>query len=342
MSNEKYYIDRFLSKHNYYYETAIKELRNGHKESHWMWYIFPQLRGLGNSRKSFIYGIASINEAKEYLNDPVLKSRLKECCEALLLHDKSAEEMLGDIDAKKLCSCMTLFMIASDSEQIFCKVLDKFFDGKADPKTTSVLTEHNGFFIKDGVLRAYCGKECDVVVPNGVTAIGDMAFYKRNDIHSVSLPDSVESIGDRAFVCCKNLRSVKLQQSLTDIGACAFCACDSLADDDGFVVVNNILFDYYNVLSEIIYIPKDVTTISSYALSKYLCNTKYVMLPQGVTTIMAAAFYFCEDMTVYIPKSTTKIALDAFSECKNITIHSYKNSCAQSYAHKMGIAFEED
>lgn len=114
------------------YATALSEIKDGRKVSHWIWYIFPQLRGLGHSRMSHYYGIADRQEAEDYLNHPVLGTRLREISEALLTHtDKSAESILGSIDALKVKSCMTLFDCISPDD-IFSEVLDSFYNRKRD------------------------------------------------------------------------------------------------------------------------------------------------------------------------------------------------------------------
>ena len=118
------------------YSKALDEINNGKKKSHWMWYIFPQLRGLGHSSMSYIYGINGIEEAKEYLADPVLSKRLIEVSESLLSHgDKSIKDIMGDTDAMKLQSSMTLFTLISDKGSVFHKVIDCFFGGKLDETT---------------------------------------------------------------------------------------------------------------------------------------------------------------------------------------------------------------
>ncbi len=122
-------LERFVQAQNLTYETALKEIRNGRKLSHWVWYIFPQARGLGHSPNARYYGIADINEAKAYLAHPVLGSRLREIASALLTHtNKTAVQILGDIDALKVRSCMTIFDIISPND-IFAEVLVKFYDG---------------------------------------------------------------------------------------------------------------------------------------------------------------------------------------------------------------------
>ncbi len=131
-----YDLKRYIDRQEQMYHVALREIRCGKKVCHWMWYIFPQLRGLGKSRKSYVYGIDSLEEAKAYLVHPVLGQRLVECCEALLTHkDKNIEDILGEIDAIKLRSCMTLFDLASEKDGIFQKVLHHFFDGEGDFQT---------------------------------------------------------------------------------------------------------------------------------------------------------------------------------------------------------------
>lgn len=129
-------IGRFVQAQEHTYQAALKELRDGQKRSHWMWYIFPQLRGLGTSSMAHIYGISGIDEAKSYLKHPILSRRLYDLCDILLTHqDKNVLDIFGDIDAMKLKSSMTLFALASHDGSIFHKVLDRFFDGEMDGET---------------------------------------------------------------------------------------------------------------------------------------------------------------------------------------------------------------
>lgn len=133
-------LERFLKQQETMYETALEELEDGYKMRHWMWYIFPQLRGLGKSVMAWTYGIADVEEARAYLAHPVLGQRLKACCEALLQHkDLSAEDILGQIDAMKLRSCATLFAAISEEGSLFHRVLDRFYEGKPDPMTLALL-----------------------------------------------------------------------------------------------------------------------------------------------------------------------------------------------------------
>lgn len=133
-------LDRFLDAQERMYEIALKEIKNGEKESHWMWYIFPQLRGLGRSQMAYAYGINGLEEAKAYLNHPVLSAQLIEICEALLEHKNGdIEDILGDIDAMKLRSSMTLFAFISEKNSVFFQVLECFYDGKMDEYTLKLI-----------------------------------------------------------------------------------------------------------------------------------------------------------------------------------------------------------
>lgn len=138
-----YNLNRFIEAQNRDYDIALAEIRAGKKASHWMWYIFPQLKGLGRSSTSEYYGLSGIKEAQAYLSDPILKARLIEITDAVIAHkDKSAEEIFGGIDAKKLRSCMTLFSIAAPDIPVFDAVLEQFFNGTLD-RNTLRLTKYN-------------------------------------------------------------------------------------------------------------------------------------------------------------------------------------------------------
>jgi len=133
-------IEKFIKKQEEFYETALREIKFGHKESHWMWYIFPQLRGLGKTYTAYKYGIEGIEEAKLYLANDYLRNNLIKISEALLeLENNDPYEVVND-DYKKLRSSMTLFYVASNNE-IFKKVLDKYYGGKLDNLTLKMLNE---------------------------------------------------------------------------------------------------------------------------------------------------------------------------------------------------------
>jgi uncharacterized protein (DUF1810 family) len=117
------------------YQRAVAELRNGRKTRHWMWFIFPQITGLGHSAMAQAYAISDLAEAQAYLADPVLGPRLIECSEILAAHQGlSAQQIFGGIDAMKLRSSMTLFAHADPDQEIFKQVIDQYFDGP-DPET---------------------------------------------------------------------------------------------------------------------------------------------------------------------------------------------------------------
>lgn len=122
------------------YKNALKEIGNGQKLGHWMWYVFPQLRGLGRSETAVYYGIIGKSEAKAYLADKLLGGRLREITNSLIqVRGKKAEDVFGPLDAKKLRSSLTLFYIVSGREEVFRKALAKYFDEKLDSKTLEML-----------------------------------------------------------------------------------------------------------------------------------------------------------------------------------------------------------
>ncbi len=122
------------------FTQALAELRAGRKTSHWMWFIFPQVAGLGRSAVARNYAVSGLEEARAYLDHPVLGPRLRQCCEAVLaIEDATAEEVFGSVDAMKLRSSMTLFARAAPEDDLFTEVLEKFFGGRADATTDELL-----------------------------------------------------------------------------------------------------------------------------------------------------------------------------------------------------------
>ncbi|HRN93104.1 MAG: DUF1810 domain-containing protein [Chitinophagales bacterium] len=137
-------LERFLEAQENSYQTALSEIRNGRKHTHWMWYIFPQVEGLGFSETSKYYAIKNLEEAKQYLKHEILGARLIEIMSELLLQDTDdAHEIFGTPDNLKLHSCATLFALADEenSNSVFQKVLDKFFNGKYDYSTVEIIEE---------------------------------------------------------------------------------------------------------------------------------------------------------------------------------------------------------
>lgn len=142
MQNYEQDLERFLVAQAHIYPYALSEIKNGHKRSHWIWFIFPQIQGLGYSVKAQYYAIKNIEEAKAYLTHPILSKRLIEISNALLaVPTNDVREVMGYPDDLKLKSCMTLFSIVSVNP-IFQQVLDKFFNGEMDEQTILII---NGF-----------------------------------------------------------------------------------------------------------------------------------------------------------------------------------------------------
>ncbi|MDI1231995.1 MAG: DUF1810 domain-containing protein [Methylobacter sp.] len=133
-------LSRFTRAQESIYDRALAELRNGRKRTHWMWYIFPQIDGLGHSTTSKNYAIKSLEEARQYLNHPVLGKRLLECAEAVFtVEGRSISEIFGYPDNLKLKSSMTLFACVADPYSIFSRILDKYFNGEKDALTLQLL-----------------------------------------------------------------------------------------------------------------------------------------------------------------------------------------------------------
>lgn len=135
---DPYNLERFVIAQNAggTYQHAVDELRRGRKTSHWMWFVFPQIAGLGQSQMSRTYAISSLEEARAYLRHAVLGPRLRECAAIVASADAgTAEHIFGSVDAQKLCSSMTLFLRADPSEPLFQQMLDRYFEGAPDPAT---------------------------------------------------------------------------------------------------------------------------------------------------------------------------------------------------------------
>ncbi|MDB5803985.1 MAG: hypothetical protein JWN73_1307 [Betaproteobacteria bacterium] len=148
-TSDSYDLNRFLEAQEASYAQALAELRAGRKRSHWIWYVLPQIHGLGMSSMSARYAIASIEEAQAYLAHPVLGARLRECVAAMNAHrdggdGPGAEEILGGIDAQKFRSCLTLFIEAGGEDGLFGEGLRRYYGGKADQATLEVLAKDRG------------------------------------------------------------------------------------------------------------------------------------------------------------------------------------------------------
>lgn len=175
-------LERFLKAQEITYPQALEEIRSGRKQTHWIWYIFPQLKGLGHSYNANFYGIADIKEARQYLNHPILGARLHEITRALLLlpEDLSAEAVLGSIDALKVCSCMTLFDKVAP-EGIFRQTLKRYYQDKEDRLTLEALNiPEEGFLlgavagdIIGSVYEHYSVKKTDFPIFSGLSRFTD-------------------------------------------------------------------------------------------------------------------------------------------------------------------------
>lgn len=143
-ATDRFDLQRFVAAQAHDHAVALAEIRRGRKTSHWIWYVLPQLRGLGTSPRASFYGLVSLDEARAYLAHPLLGARLHECVQALMAHrGASAEDMLGTVDALKLRSCLTLFAQAAGPGSLFERALQQFFAGEPDARTLALLA-HGG------------------------------------------------------------------------------------------------------------------------------------------------------------------------------------------------------
>lgn len=139
MDQDKYNLTRFIEAQSNVYPIALRELQGGQKRSHWMWYIFPQLKHLGHSNNSKFYGISNFEEATAYIDHPILGKRLREVCETILnLPGNDAVKVFGGINSLKLKSSMTLFDLVSPNN-VFARVLEKYFNGQRDNRTINII-----------------------------------------------------------------------------------------------------------------------------------------------------------------------------------------------------------
>jgi len=138
--HDPFNLSRFIDAQEDVYTDVLDELKRGKKTGHWMWFIFPQMEGLGHSPMSERFSISCINEAKVYIEHPVLGPRLLECVALVMkVEGRSAEQIFGYPDDLKFRSCMTLFSIVDEADSIYQCALDRFFDGKPDPKTLKAM-----------------------------------------------------------------------------------------------------------------------------------------------------------------------------------------------------------
>lgn len=140
--DDPYHLQRFVEAQEQVFESVLIELNRGRKYGHWIWFIFPQLKGLGRSSMSAFYGIGSLDEARAYLQHPLLGTRLIQCTELVIaVRGSDAEAIFGEVDAMKFRSCMTLFAGADPEQRLFSQALEKYFGGERDPLTLSYLDQ---------------------------------------------------------------------------------------------------------------------------------------------------------------------------------------------------------
>ena len=253
---------------------------------------------------------------------------------------------IGDC-AFYLCSSLTSVSIPDSVEQIGTNPFVACFE----LKTISVSPEHPYFATIDGVLFRKADKalisypasisSSTYTIPQGITAIGDSAFFYCDSLTSVSIPDSVTSIGDNAFYFCESLTSVTIPDSVTAIGDSAFSYCDSLTSvsiPDSVTAIGDEAFYSCSSLTSV-NIPDSVTSIGDRAFS-YCDSLTSVSIPDSVTAIGNRAFYYCDSLTsVSIPNSVTSIGDYAFGDCSNLTLTVPRNSYALEYAKTNNIPY---
>ena len=143
--SDPFELSRFLKGQDRVYDRVLSELRSGRKRTHWMWFVFPQIEGLGYSSTTQYYSIKSKEEARQYLNHPLLGKRLRECAESILaLEGLSASSIFGYPDDLKLKSSMTLFTSVAEPQSVFSRVLEKYFQGNRDERTLALLDRLKG------------------------------------------------------------------------------------------------------------------------------------------------------------------------------------------------------
>ena len=203
------------------------------------------------------------------------------------------------------------------------------------------LADENGFIIVGGVLFDYLGKETNVHIPDGVRIVDDSAFERvKKTLEAVELPNSVEELRCNAFYKCRKLRTVTMNSERINLEASSFEDCDSLVDDDGFIIFDDLLCAYRDEKAEKVYIPGRVKRISKGALESAR-NLKEVIISEGVETIDKYAFFFAGFEVMHIPESVKSIGEKAFVGCSKLRITAPHGSYAIEYAIQNNIPFEE-
>lgn len=223
------FSDRYVARLTKGFPRALEQLQKGGSVTPWMWKLFPVLRCLAKSHTAEVFGMPDLRWAKAYLAHPVLGKQLTALCEAILARpDKRSETFISPLCGENLQASMTLFAMASGENSLYHRMLEALFDGAMDPRTVARLTRQQAMVIREGVLLDCFGYPGDLVIPEGVTAIAPRVFYKRDDLHSVTLPEGLTCIGRAAFYDCRNLAAVHMPQTVKEIGEYAFFYCTAL------------------------------------------------------------------------------------------------------------------
>lgn len=248
-------INRFLDAQEKKYSVALSELKAGRKQSHWMWYIFPQIEGLSKNSYAVYYSIVNRAEAICFLHHPVLSKRLQECCQVLLELDcNDPQRIFGTIDSMKLKSSMTLFDAVDAGSNVFTGVLDKFYGGEKDQKTLDLLSNvsrvdyhteesilHHGMtYVNKGEMRdfdvryqVYGASDCYIVdvIGRGLLNFNLRDFNMKTSIdipYHVVVTGEFDTVDYRSFFDWISLRSIQLPRSIRKIKHDAFSDCDHL------------------------------------------------------------------------------------------------------------------
>lgn len=263
-------VKRFVKRYDAVFPGALARIRAGDRLASSMWVLLPRLQALTKSRVSQVYSLRGIADAKVFLSRPALADRLQTFCEALLTRDPAT--LLSPLSARELRASMTLFALAAGENSVFSQVLERFFDGKMDPRTLARLSEKQAFVVEDGVLVDCFGYTGELVIPEGITAIADRVFFRREDLRSVTLPEGLTKIGRSAFFSCGNLVAVHLPQSLTQIDDYAFVSCSALREitlPDGLQILGPHTFHNCSSLT-CLRIPTHLQKEATYAVD-HLC-----------------------------------------------------------------------
>ncbi len=335
-------LDRFLKAQERDYAVALTEIKNGKKLTHWIWYIFPQMKGLGSSCFSELYGIQDLQEAVEFLNHPILGLRLRDICRELLNHTGlMPEDIFGELDSIKVRSSMTLFNLVSPND-VFALVLSQFYKGDYCPLTLEIVaadynTRHNccineikigpATYSHDRRVLLRCDEDVqEYEVPEGTLVIADGAFEDCLNLRRVSLPEGLLLIGEMAFKGCVNLGyDIVLPDSVVEIKTRSFERCLSLkrlssSKSSCLKIIGNAAFAYCSSLrGESLLEGGNIESIGYNAFLR--CDVRYLRFPASVKEIGVCAFSFCENLYIIIVSGDIEaLSAHAFTGCKSLHV----------------------